>query len=63
MKTAYLHLGPESARIPVKALLDRLLSLPLVVQVVVAVRAVAVEAELAVREAVAVPEKMSCYIS
>jgi hypothetical protein len=37
-------------------LLDGLLALTLVMQVVVAVGAVAVEAELAVREAVAVPE-------
>ena len=55
INTLNLHLWSESARISVKALFDGLLSLPLVVEVVVAVGAVAVEAELAVREAVAVP--------
>jgi len=56
-----VYLWSESARIPVKALLG-LLSLPFVVKVVVAVGAVAVEAELAVGEAVAVPgEKRNDY--
>jgi hypothetical protein len=49
------HLRSESARVSVEALLDGLLSLSFVVKVVVAVGAVAVEAELAVGEAVAVP--------
>ena len=54
-KKPYQYLWPESARISVKALLDGLLPLPLVVEVVVAVGAVAVEAELAIRKAVTVP--------